>query len=183
MKDKRLIDELVDKGEQARQKVIKHFTGITAEQLNWKMDPVSWSIGQCLDHLIVSDCAYFPALKKITAGNSTMSLWQKYSPLSGMFGKVLVSQVTEIPKKNMNAPKVFNPSASAIDMGVFDRFYKHLDTLIEYISLSSNIDLDKIKITSPVSQVITYSLRNAYLILMQHEHRHINQAIRVKSKL
>ena len=79
----------------------------------------------------------------------------------------------------MNAPKVFIPSED-IDLGIYERFFKHQDSLLEYISRSRDIDIDKIKITSPVSGFITYNLRNAYTILINHEHRHIKQAIRVR---
>ena len=40
--------------------------------------------------------------------------------------------------------------------------------------------MDKTIITSPPVQFVTYSLRDAFQFLIQHEHRHINQAIRVK---
>ncbi|HYV55678.1 MAG TPA: hypothetical protein VE933_13915, partial [Chitinophagaceae bacterium] len=34
--------------------------------------------------------------------------------------------------------------------------------------------------TSPVIRMVTYILRDAFQFLIQHEHRHINQATRVK---
>jgi hypothetical protein len=40
--------------------------------------------------------------------------------------------------------------------------------------------LDKTIITSPVIGFVTYNLRDAFQFLIQHEHRHINQAINVK---
>ncbi|MDP4261159.1 MAG: hypothetical protein Q8941_01395 [Bacteroidota bacterium] len=61
-----------------------------------------------------------------------------------------------------------------------ERFYKHPDILLEYSTACRAINLDKTPITYPVSKIVTYSLRNAITILIQHEHRHINQAIRVK---
>src|SRR5687767_7686716 len=97
MKDKALIEMLVTRLEEAKQKVKDSLEGITNEQLNKKPSPEKWSIGQCLDHLVISDCLYFPALKKITEGRSSMSFWEKWSPFSGLFGKVLASQVKEIP--------------------------------------------------------------------------------------
>jgi hypothetical protein len=183
MKDKVLIEDLITRLEEAEKKVRNHFSGFDLETLNRKLNPETWSIGQCLDHLLVSDCAYFPGLKKITEEKKGMGFWEKWSPFSGLLGKVLVSQVGEYPKKNMHAPKVFIPSSSEIDMGILERFYKHLDTLKEFMALSKDLDLDKIRITSPVSSFITYSLRNAYLLLVQHEHRHINQAIKLKQKM
>jgi len=182
MKDALFIERMLQRGKEADKKVKSEFAVISFEQLNWKPAEDRWSIGQCLDHLIISDCLYFPALKKIATGKYEMSFWEKWNPLSILFGRTLVSQLQEKVKKPMKAPKVFIPSASQIDAGIIERFHKHMDTFLEYIAACETTDLDKIRITSPVSWFITYDLRNAITFLIQHEHRHINQAIRVKQK-
>jgi hypothetical protein len=110
-----------------------------------------------------------------------MTAWQRWSPLSGLFGKMLVSQLKENVKRKVSTSRIFYPSASEIDLGIIDRFHKHLDSLLEYIERFKDVDLDKTFIASPASGFITYSLRNAVTLLVQHEHRHINQAIRVKN--
>lgn len=177
---------MIRRGREAGEKVKNEFSNITPQQLNWKPGEESWSIGQCLDHLIIADCAYFPTLKKITEGNSDPdgyreSFWENWSPFGWLFGKIMVSQVQEKPRRKLNAPKIFRPAESKIDFGIFERFHKHIDSLIEYINDCRTVDPDKTHITSPVSKFVTYSLRNAITLLIQHEHRHINQAIRVKN--
>ncbi len=182
MTDAQFIQKMIVKGKEAGEKVRLEFPGITLGQLNWKPAPESWSIGQCLDHLIVADCLYFPAFKKIAENTYRMTAWQKWSPFGGLFGKILVSQTQETVKRKVNTARVFYPSASQVDAGIFERFHKHLDSLLEYIDSFEKTDLDKTHITSPVSGFITYSLRNTVTLLIQHEHRHINQAIRVKAR-
>jgi len=44
---------------------------------------------------------------------------------------------------------------------------------------SAQLPIDRIIITSTVSPVVTYSLVEAYRILIAHEHRHLQQAERV----
>lgn len=180
MKDGVFIQEMLQKGNGLKEKVIANFNDLSLAQLNWKLEEESWSIGQCLDHLIISDCLYFPVLKKCITGKYEMSFWENWSPFSGLFGKILVNQVQGKKVKKIKIPKIFMPSDRKIDAGILERFHKHLDTLLEYIAGSSSIDIDKLHITSPVAKVITYSLRKAIMILIQHEHRHVNQAIRVK---
>jgi DinB superfamily len=183
MKDAEFIKDIVFKGTEAGERVKKEFSNLTLLQLNWKPAPDSWSVGQCLDHLIISDCSYFPVLKKITNNKFTMTAWQKWSPFSGLFGKILADQMQEKVKgKLLKAPKLFTPSYSQIDAGIIERFQKHLDTLLEYIAALKDTDLDKVRITSPVAKFVTYSLRNTIKILVPHLHRHINQAIRLKQK-
>lgn len=171
---------MISRTRAAGEKVNMEFSGISPGQLNWKPSPDRWSIGQCLDHLLVSDCLYFPALKKIAAGNIEMSFWEKWSPFAGLFGKMLLHQVQENGKKKVKAPGVFLPAESNIDPGIMERFSKHLDTLTGYLVDCRNMDIDRIHISSPVSKMVTYSLRHAFMILTEHLHRHINQSIRVK---
>ena len=181
MKDVIFIQEMLLKGNEAKQKVKAEFSQLTTTQLNWKPGEESWSIGQCLDHLIISDCLYFPVFKKIIAGSHAMNFWENWNPFSGLFGKALATQVQEKPRKKMITPELFLPSQSDINLEILERFHKHLDSLLEYIAGCSNLNIDKIHITSPASKLITYSLRNAFKLLIQHEHRHINQAIKVKT--
>lgn len=65
-------------------------------------------------------------------------------------------------------------------MEVIERYHQNLDGFLELISKCQNIDIDKTIITSPALRIVTYSLRDALHFLIQHEHRHINQAVRVK---
>ena len=171
---------MLERGRQADEKVKATFSSLSLSQLNWKPAEDSWSIGQCLDHLIVADCSYFPQFKKIASGNFRMKFWERWNPFNGLWGKIMVNYVQEKPRRKLKAPKIILPAAHDIDAVVLERFHKHLDTLLEYIAAYQKTDLDKTHITSPISKFITYSLRRAILLLMQHEHRHINQAIRVK---
>ena len=181
MKDAIFIQKMLLKGNEARQKVKTEFSQLSLTQLNWKPGEEKWSIGQCLDHLIIADCLYFPVFKKITLGRHAMNFWENWNPLRGLFGKALTTQIQEMPRKKLLAPALFLPSQTTINLEILERFDKHLDSLLEYIAGCSNLNIDKIHITSPASKLITYSVRNAFKLLIQHEHRHINQAIKVKT--
>lgn len=109
-----------------------------------------------------------------------MTVWQRWSPLSGLFGKFVSNQTQEEVKMKLKTAKVFTPASSNIDTTILSCFQKNLDDLLKYLSKLENTDLDKTRISSPVSKFITYSLRNAIKILVPHLHRHINQGIRVK---
>jgi len=171
---------MLQKGNEAKDKVIVEFPNMTLQQLNWKPAPSSWSIAQCLDHLVIADSSYFPALKKIFEGTYAMTIWERWSPFSAICGRILVDKLQEHAKKKMKAPKVFRPSTSNIDIGIIERFYQHHDIFMDYIASCDNTDLDRTNITSPAIRFVTYNLRNAIKLLVRHEHRHINQAIRVK---
>jgi uncharacterized damage-inducible protein DinB len=182
MTDEIFISTILQKGKEAKEKVKSEFCNISLTQLNWKPSPVSWSIAQCLDHLIISDSSYFSDLKKITEGTYKMNFWEKYSPFSAICGRILKDRLQEQVKKRMKAPKKIQPSASEFKIEIIERYQVNLDSFLRYISNCRNIDLDDTIITSPTIKIVTYSLRDALSFLVQHEHRHINQAIRVKMR-
>lgn len=64
MKDENFIRSVLQKGGEAKEKASLEFSNISSEQLNWKPSAESWSIAQCLDHLIIADSSYFPDKKK-----------------------------------------------------------------------------------------------------------------------
>jgi DinB superfamily len=175
MIDNMYIDEMLQKGRAAKDKVTTEFSNITLEQLNWKSSEKTWSIGQCLDHLILSHSSYFSTLKSVFK----MSFWEKYSPFSRRCGQILKAQVQEKVRKKFTAPKIIRPANNKIGLAIIESYHKNLYTFLDYISNCKNIDINKTIITSPTISIITYSLRDAFQFLLQHEHRHINQAIRI----
>ena len=161
--------------------MLLEFSGISSEQLNWKLSPESWSVAQCLEHLVISGSCYFPVLKKITEGTYKMNFWERYSPFTGLCGRLMKDRLQEQVKKKMIAPKKFRPQAPGKKLDLIGAYHKNLDTFLNYISNCTHVDVDKTIITSPTIRIVTYSLRDAFSFLVQHEHRHINQAIRVKA--
>ena len=179
MTDPGFIDQLLEKGKEAKEKVSANFSNLSLEQVNWQPVKTRWSIAQCLDHLIASHKVYFPILKEITDGDYKMNFWGKFSPFTGLWGRLMKNQLQEDVKRKLKAPKKIQPASNA-DLGIIAQYQQSLDTFLDYISKCRNIDIDKTIIISPVLSIVTYSLRDAFQFLITHEHRHINQAIRVK---
>jgi hypothetical protein len=180
MIDKSFIDEISARGNEAKAKATREFSKLTLEQLNWKPTGKGWSIGQCLDHLIQSHRAYYADLEQIVAGTYEMTLWEKYSPLTKLWGRELRKHLQETVKKKMVAPKLIQPAGSNFMLEHLGDYYQSLDDFLSYISKCKDVDIDHTIINSPTVKIVTYSLRDAFQFLLQHEHRHLNQAIRVK---
>jgi len=180
MKDEAFINELLQKGSKAKEKVSIEFSGMSLNQLNWQASSTSWSIAQCLDHLIRSHSIYFTDLQKISRGEYKMNFWNKYSPFTKLCGRLLKERMQEEVKKKMKAPGKIQPSSN-FDPGIIEQYHKNLDIFLQFILNCNNIDIDKTILTSPTIPIVTYSLRDAFYFLLTHEHRHINQAVNVKT--
>jgi hypothetical protein len=170
-------------------KEIKEITDLVNEelgslnvvQLNWKPATDQWNIGQCLDHLIVSNSKYLPVFKVVISGTHKPTFWERKNPFSKYTGanmiKTLGSQVT----KKFIAPKLFMPTGKTIGQEIIAQFNKHQEELTTILNELEKEKYEKIIITSPVAGLITIPLHDAIKIIVNHEMRHILQAIRIKN--
>jgi hypothetical protein len=174
------IDEVAKELGEVTQGTRATFGSLSRNQLNWKPGPNRWSIAQCLDHLITINSLYFRLLESIGTGAAKPTLWERYSPLSGTLGKLLIKTSSpEYPKKVKTSPKA-EPSTSEIDLGILDRFAQHQGVLIGHLrSIPFDIDRERTIVTSPLLHWATYSLDDCITILVAHEKRHFQQAQRV----
>ena len=167
---------LTAKIEDASKQVSGLLSTLTDKQLNWKPSSEKWSVGECIEHLVVTNRLYFPILEKVSAGGYKNSFWQKVSPFSGFFGNFLLKAVSPDTVKKMKTASVFTPVSSSVSKKIINDFTECNKQFISYLQRLGSIDLKKTKIASPVSRFITYSLEDALNIITIHEARHINQA-------
>lgn len=159
-------------------KVKEDFEGLDSEKLNMKTGPQSWSIGQCIDHLTVSNRSYFSQLKAAADGTLHQNIWAKMPLLPTFFGKMLIKSVSPEMTRKFKTMAPFEPAYSNLDPGVIRKFLDTQEELGELISDLSGTDLNKTMITSPASRIITYSLDDLLQIISLHEERHYRQAVR-----
>lgn len=154
------------------------FGALTVDQLNWKPGEKSWSVAQCLDHLILTNQQFYPEFDKLAAGGRKNTFWQNYSPFTGFFGRFLIRAVSEDSKK-AKAPsnKIVPPSDLPAD--IVEKFEKSTSEVTEKVTACAGADRDKTVVTSPFLAVMTYKLDDAYTVLVEHTKRHIRQAKRV----
>ena len=155
------------------------FGELTAPQLNWKPSPEQWSVAQCFEHLVTANEAFFPIFEKVLSGAKKNTFWESLPWLPAFWGKMLIKAVAPESNRKLKAPKIFHPSSSGVDAAIIRRFIDQQNQVIKYMKATEDFDLEKIKISSPVTNLITYSLMDAYRIIINHEKRHLLQAMRV----
>jgi hypothetical protein len=156
------------------------FGRLRADQLNWKPAADKWSVGQCFDHLLVSNGEYFPIFDRVLQGvKTTNTIWESLPGLPRMWGQMLIKSVSPDSARKQKAPRILAPTTSAVDAGIINRFVDQQERIVNYLNTMTAVDAGKIIITSPVARVITYSLLDACRVIVAHEQRHILQARRV----
>jgi hypothetical protein len=173
------LSQILSKAEAISKDAQVIFGQLNAEQVNWKPNAESWSIGQCFDHLITANREYFPQFDQIIRGEKRTTLWQSMPFLPGFWGRMLINTISPNNSKRFKAPKLFQPSSSNINPQIIGRFTAHQNEVIDKMKTTEGMELEKVIIYSPVTKVITYSLFDAYRAIVLHERRHFIQAQRV----
>jgi DinB family protein len=172
------LPSLITAAESTANEVKGTFGRLTASQLNWKPSAERWSVAQCFDHLLSSNRGYLPIIDSVLAGHKG-TFWQSVPVLPGLMGKLLIKSLDPVKGRKLKAPKNFQPAQSDISNSVIDDFVTLQATVVQKMKATEHLELERIIITSPVASVVTYSLMDAYRVIVVHEARHFQQAKRV----
>jgi hypothetical protein len=118
-------------------------------------------------------------LGRVARGERRQSAWERWSPLTGFFGRVVERTLSQDGGRKYKAPAKLVPAASEVEPGVVERFAEHQRELAEMLRAVAHVDLRRTVVTSPISGFVTYNLRDALRIVVAHERRHFRQARRV----
>lgn len=149
-------------------------------QLNWKPASSSWSVAQCIEHLLLAFQGYLTGLDHVIARAKAENN-QATKPFQITFmGKLMVFAVNPSVKMWVPAPPKFKPEKRKVfNHEVLHQFNSTIQRLHEQLEASKNFDWNKYKITSPVSPLIRLSVGDTYEVLTLHSLRHLKQAQRV----
>jgi hypothetical protein len=170
----RLLAELDAADEKANELVI----GLNPEQLNWQPGPGAWSVGQCLEHLCITNEVYLPAISSSLAGKPVSAV-QDIIP--GWFGRWFINSYIEpSPKsKHARAPRKIVPGAR-VELSVLDRFLRSNQAARGLVRRACDYDVNRIRFKNPFIPVIRFTVGTGLEIVSRHQRRHLLQAERVK---
>lgn len=158
------------------------FAGLSAEQMNWRPSADSWSVGQCFEHLILTNDQISAAVQSVADGSHRNSFWENWSPFTSFFGNFLIRSMKRDDKK-FKVPSEAIAPPSDVDPQIVAKFIANNDTLITLFGKLDRADLEKTVITSPFMGLMTYRLADGMTIIVEHEKRHLRQAERVVASI
>jgi hypothetical protein len=173
------LSQLIDQLDAVSTDARSTFGQLTTQQLNWKPSASEWSVAQCLEHLLVSNEGFIPIIDKVQRGEYKRSLKERLPVLPSVFGSLVLNAVKPETKRKLKAGKDFQPANSEIPADIVSRFETQQKQISELMNSTHELNLRQVIITSPVLGIVTYSLFDAYRIIVAHDQRHLAQAKRV----
>lgn len=170
-----LIDELQKITEENTQ-FAENLLNQPYEKLNLRLSENSWSILECLEHLNRYGNFYISEIRK-RIENSDTKPTEIFS--SGILGNYFANSM--LPKEKLNTMKTFksmNPIHSKLDRSVLNEFISQQKQMIHLLNEAKNIDLNKVKTSISISNLIKLKLGDTFRFVIYHNLRHIKQAKR-----
>jgi len=151
--------------------------GLSSEQLNWYPGQNAWSVGQCLEHLCMTNEVYLPAIsialnKGVHAKVQEISLgW-----FSRWFIRNYIAPDPNAPRAQ--APKKIQPGKQ-VEPFVLDAFLRSNERARELIMRAVDYDVNRIRFKNPFVPLLRFTVGTGLEIVAKHESRHLRQAEKV----
>lgn len=185
----------------AREEARSVAAGLSRRQTWWRPEPGSWSVGECLDHLVRTGEAYLPDIDRALAEARDGGL-EAEGPFSrGFLGRWLVRGMEPPPGFGIPAPQAFLPrrvrsgrpgagrspgAGSAADAPDGDpplpRFVSLQGRLERRLEEAEGLDLETVHVPFPVAPLLRINLFAGFAYLAAHQRRHLWQARQVKEE-
>jgi DinB superfamily len=134
-----------------------------------------WSTAECLAHLAISAKVYEPIWREAYAvakrGGDTGA-----EPYHMDFIGRLLNWTLEPGRFKFSAPAAFRPVEVASGEQALAGFLASQNMVIELLAEGAGLPLDRMRITSPFSANVRYSVWSSFVIIATHERRHLLQA-------
>jgi hypothetical protein len=151
---------------------------LTPGQLNWTPAPGIWSVGQCLEHLYVTNEVYLRPMSGALEGRQA-AVVQEITP--GWFGRWFIRNYIEpSPKmRRVPAPRKIRPGAR-IEPDILSRFLASNHRARDLVLRARNYDVNRIRFKNPFIPVIRFTVGTGLEIISKHQRRHLLQAERIR---
>jgi hypothetical protein len=179
IKSESLILDLI---ERTRKNIneVERLTQRTETELRNKKNKEIWNALECIEHLNRYGEFYIPEIKqKIKQSKAKSEIDFRSGILGDYFAKSM------LPSEKMTKIKTFkdkNPEGSNLDKKTLDRFLEQQKQILDLLSISRKVSLNKTKTSMSISKLIKLRLGNTFRVLVYHNERHIEQAKKTLEK-
>ncbi|HWC97797.1 MAG TPA: DinB family protein [Candidatus Sulfopaludibacter sp.] len=154
--------------------------GLTEAQFNWRPAQVSWSIEECLSHLVMVGNIVIHHLERSIDDAKSRAIKAQPPFHYGIVDRYIVS-LTEHHK--FTAPKRLQPLHGQPITGILPSLLHVQRQLIGLVESSDGLDLARVKVETPISRFLRMSLGMMFAQISAHEQRHLEQARQVRAKI
>ena len=137
-------------------------------------------MAECVDHLNVVGRKYLRVIDHAIEDGRARGLTGAGPFRYGLLEGFIVRSLDAPPMFRMKAPKSFVPASETRVDEALRAFVGLQDEMLERVARCEGLDLVKIKVRSPVSRHLKFSLGKVFAAVAAHQRRHLWQARQLK---
>ena len=149
----------------------------------WRPSPGAWSVAECLDHLNVTNKLYVQQIEQALSAGRASGLLGSGPFRMGWVERTFVGSLEPPVKLRVKAPAKFKPVPGSSAEQIVAEWERTHTQLAELARASDGLHLTKIRIPSPGTSLLKFSLFAVYHLIPAHDRRHLWQASRVVEQL
>ena len=171
-----LIADLIERTRQNMNKA-ERLKDLSKKELNFKPDPNSWSVLECIKHLNIYGDYYLPELeRRIRDSRHASEENFKSGRLGNYFSKMMLPGED---MKKMKTLKSTNPNGSSLDKRTLEDFIAQQKKMLELLEKARKVSLNKTKTSISIAPMLKLKLGDTLRVVIYHNDRHLLQAFRV----
>lgn len=153
--------------------------GLTRAQFNWRADPKRWSIGQCLEHIVMTVRLYPRHIERMlreSRGRQGRGL-RPYR--EGPFTRWFIRSMEPPPAVRVRTARRVEPPRDLDPATVLAEFDSIHDELARLTRLADGVSLTHGRMRSPFLPLLHFTLGQTIALNLAHGRRHLWQARQV----
>ncbi len=154
--------------------------GLNPYGFNWHPSPGSWSIAECLDHLIVVANLLLPRIDEAIRNAKEKNLRGAGPFHFGLRGTLFVRAQEPPARWKVRTSPQYLPSTARATEDVQREFMELQDRFIERVASADGLDLARMMIRSPAYAWLQLNTAVWFASTAAHDRRHLWQARRIK---
>jgi hypothetical protein len=153
--------------------------GRNKTELMTRLEPRSWCVAECLDHLTQTSRAFLPAISEAVARAPKLKTNRRLR--TGILPSLFIRHLN--PPYHFRFKVLPRLAPQNLDSDVaWDSFVQSQSELVTVLGSAAGLAIDEISIKSPLYARIRYNIYGAFRMLAAHQSRHvwqISQILRV----
>lgn len=167
------IEEELQRAEERLRQLAR---GLTLEQWLHAPGPGCWTAAACVEHLNLTAEAMLPRLReglekaRLLGGPAP----RRYS--MGLMGWMIWKGSGPKARPRIKTIAAFDPLTVPAPAELLERFRLLQDAQTACLRDADGLPLDRVRMTSPFKESMSYNLYAGFRLLPAHQHRHLSQA-------
>lgn len=157
----------------------ENYLVLSDRELAFRVNPESWSILQCFEHLNIYNRFYNPEIKKkmilgkASADHEIRETW---------IGKKSIAAMHPGNKKKQKTLRHLNPAAELDRRGI-EEFILHQRELLNLLEAANSKELNTVRISIEFFRMLKMNLADAFRFVIFHQERHFLQLARIRESM